>query len=61
MRKEREAIKLALNLVKRPWPGNDDFSRGMRILQMSMVRQAKNKRLTENKKSDKLHNNEARS
>lgn len=54
MRKERIAIKMALDLVKRPWPGDDEFSRGMRILQMSMVRQAKNKRLTENKKSDKI-------
>lgn len=54
MRKEKEAIKLALDLVKRPWPGSDDFSRGMRILQMSMVRQAKNKRLTEDKKSNKI-------
>jgi len=54
MRKEREAIKLALNLVQRPWPGNDDFSRGMRILQMSLKRQERNKRLTELKEASKV-------
>ena len=51
MKSEKKAIKLALELIKQPWTGNDDFSRGMRILQMSPWRM--DRRQTENKRLDK--------
>jgi len=38
MRSERQAIRMALSLVKQPWTGDDDFSRSMRLLQKSLVR-----------------------
>ena len=47
MNKEQKAIKLALSLVTgNKWDGKDDFSRGMRMLRKSLVRQAKKNRLT---------------
>ena len=47
MNKEQKAIKLALSLViGNKWGGKDDFSRGMRMLRKSLVRQAKKNRLT---------------
>jgi hypothetical protein len=47
MNKEQKAIKLALSLViGNKWDGKDDFSRGMRMLRKSLVRQAKKNRLT---------------
>ena len=51
MNEERKAIELALKLVAgSKWDGKDDFSRGMRLLQMSLVRQAKKNQLTKRQK-----------
>lgn len=44
---ERNAIKLALNLVaNNKWNGRDNFSRQMRRLKLSLARRAQKNRLT---------------